>query len=82
MSNETCLAAEHFPSLFKGVSKQDPNHDANNLARAVEKLELETIERGLQQCNYNKTQAAKTLGINKSVLYRKLKKYNLVSSQE
>ncbi|QGU00101.1 Transcriptional regulator [Candidatus Syntrophocurvum alkaliphilum] len=82
MSKQTCLNEEHFPSLFKGVSKQEANDSENNLARAVEKQEIETIKRALQQCNYNKTQAAKNLGVNKSVLYRKLKKYNIGSCRK
>lgn len=39
--------------------------------------EREAILRALEQCRYNRTQAAQALGINRSTLWRKMKEYGL-----
>ena len=49
----------------------------DNLGEAVRKMEEETIRRVIEKTHNNKAQAAKILGLNKSVLYRKLRKYQL-----
>ena len=78
LNQENWLTSEHFPSLSRLVALPANNSPgADNLGEAVEKVELETIQRILQQTNNNKAKTAKILGLNKSVLYRKLKKYNL-----
>ena len=40
----------------------------------IQELELEMIERTLEECNHNYSQAAKRLGIDRSTLYRKLRR--------
>lgn len=42
-------------------------------------LERDTIIKALESCEYNKSKAAKMLGISRTLLYQKLKKYNLDS---
>lgn len=53
----------------------------DNLGEAVRKVEKETIWRVLQKTHNNKAQTARILGLNKSVLYRKLRKYNLMADE-
>jgi len=80
MYQNDCLTTEHFPSLSRLVELPMVGNDTpDNLGEAVEKVEKETIKRVLQKTQYNKAQTAKLLGLNKSVLYRKLKKYDLIS---
>lgn len=80
MYQNDCLTTEHFPSLSRLVELPMVGNDtSDNLGEAVEKIEQETIKRVLQKTQYNKAQTAKLLGLNKSVLYRKLKKYDLTS---
>ncbi|PKM76396.1 MAG: sigma-54-dependent Fis family transcriptional regulator [Firmicutes bacterium HGW-Firmicutes-15] len=85
LNQDSCLSPEYFPSLTRLVAKPvlgiEPVGDENvdNLGEAVEKMEEETIRRVLEKTHNNKAQTAKILGLNKSVLYRKLKKYNLIS---
>lgn len=79
LKRDTMLEREHFPSLFEGnFEEQHSQKHIDNLGEAVEKLEKETIERVLDQTGHNKTKAAKILGLNKSVLYRKMKRYDIL----
>ncbi len=90
LNQDSCLSPEYFPSLSRLVVQPVPGIESvnvesavtanvDNLGEAVEKMEEETIRRVLQKTHNNKAQTAKILGLNKSVLYRKLKKYNLIS---
>jgi transcriptional regulator with PAS, ATPase and Fis domain len=85
MNQDSCLSPDYFPSLSRLVVQPMPGIEGvavgndDNLSEAVEKMEEETIRRILQKTHNNKAQTAKILGLNKSVLYRKLKKYNLIS---
>ncbi|MFN7956352.1 MAG: sigma-54 dependent transcriptional regulator [bacterium] len=51
-----------------------PSADSN---LAIDSLEREAIERALRRTNGDKAKAAKLLGIDRSTLYRKLKRYGL-----
>jgi len=78
LNNEKQLTAKHFPSLQKqNIENILIDKKGETLADAVEQLEKEMIRQVLKQTNYNKAQTAKLLGLHGSVLYRKLKKYNL-----
>ncbi|MEN6350050.1 MAG: sigma 54-interacting transcriptional regulator [Syntrophomonas sp.] len=80
LKHDKHLTGEHFPSLFQDSSEEIPGEVMiDHLGEAVEKLEKITIERVLNKCGHNKTKAAKILGLNKSVLYRKMKKYDIIS---
>jgi DNA-binding NtrC family response regulator len=48
-----------------------------HLVQAREALEKKTIENALKQVGDNRSQAAKMLGITRTSLYQKLKKYGL-----
>jgi PAS domain S-box-containing protein len=85
LNQDSCLSTDYFPSLSRLVAQPMPGiegvgvENADNLSEAVEKMEEETIRRILEKTHNNKAQTAKILGLNKSVLYRKLRKYNLFS---
>ena len=49
----------------------------DGLAEEVGKLEVIRIREALDQCNYNRTHAAKSLGIGRTLLIHKIKKYNI-----
>jgi len=83
LNQDSCLSPEYFPSLSRLVvqplqSIQPVDVEGiDNLGEAVRKMEEETIRRVLERTHNNKAQTAKILGLNKSVLYRKLRKYQL-----
>jgi len=72
------LEVQHFPSLGDEALPPAVNETGpNTLSVSVQKLEKELIEQMLKSTNYNKAQTAKKLGLNKSVLYSKMRKYGL-----
>lgn len=50
---------------------------SEDLKDSLHRTEKEVILKTLEECSYNRTAAAKKLGINKSTLYRKLKNLNV-----
>ncbi|WP_407309894.1 sigma-54 interaction domain-containing protein [Desulfosporosinus sp. SB140] len=87
-NQDTCLTSQYFPSLLRPAVQLKPaiqpveieiRESVDNLEEAIGKIEVETIRRVLLKTHNNKAQTAKILGLNKSVLYRKLKKYNFMS---
>ncbi|MEA4926906.1 MAG: sigma 54-interacting transcriptional regulator [Syntrophomonadaceae bacterium] len=72
------LEVQHFPSLGGEVLPAAVNEPGRTTLNAsVQRLEKELIEQMLKSTNYNKAQTAKELGLNKSVLYSKMRKYGL-----
>lgn len=71
----SCLLPAHFPTLSR--RNFPPEKQPHTLNAAVESLEYQLIMSTLRSNNYNKTITAKQLDIHPSVLYRKLKKYNI-----
>lgn len=81
IKGDSCLTSEHFPTLTRLRKMPDISIDrVDNLREAVEMVEKETISRVLKKTRNNKAKAAKILGINKSVLYRKLTKYDILEN--
>lgn len=56
------------------VDLEEPNPERGLNLRAIE---VEKIERALQQSSWDIIQAARELGISRATLYRKIKKYNI-----
>ncbi|MCF6246026.1 MAG: sigma 54-interacting transcriptional regulator [Desulfobacula sp.] len=80
---EHAVTLSKFDSIF--ISDL-PNHILENLnARKTKKIKVLTaneenlIRQALDECNWNKTNAATHLGISRSTLYEKLKKYRILS---
>lgn len=59
------------PNLNVGVDEADYFH------KEIEKLERRLIEKALKESDGNKIQAAKRLGIHRSLLYKKMKDYHI-----
>jgi len=82
---ERIIRVEHLPPLGWGTNRlstekgEECPHgiemEVETLRRAVERAEVETIGRALEHASYNKTEAAKLLGISVRTLYYKMQKY-------
>lgn len=72
------LDVQHFPSLGEALPPAVTENGCTTLNASVQRLEKELIEQMLKSTNYNKAKTAKELGLNKSVLYSKMRKYGLL----
>ncbi len=64
--------------VFFKPRRRDPTIEKLPLAgKSLESIEKAAIQQTLEQCNGNKTKAAKILGISPSTLYEKVKKYEI-----
>ncbi len=75
------LEWKHFENYFEdkqlvlGPSKaREGMYQIKDMKNSIER---ETIMRAIQDCNHNKTKAAKLLGISRTLLYKKIEKYGL-----
>ncbi|WP_243290756.1 sigma-54-dependent Fis family transcriptional regulator [Bacillus sp. FJAT-47783] len=73
------IQLEDLPDyVIKKVNHEDHHHEKDDQRFSMmEKAEQEAIFHALKETNGNKSRAAKLLGISRSVLYDKLKKYEL-----
>lgn len=70
------IEPRHLPeSLLEHAAEPEPNGAA--LDNAVKETEAQAIMKALEQNNYNRSKAAKALGMHKSTLFRKIKKLNI-----
>lgn len=75
-TNSHSITLEHLPAGI--VAKNERNDKAGSLYNELmQQVELDIVSRMMQQCQGNKTEAARRLGINRTTLWRILKKYNL-----
>ncbi|MBN1765478.1 MAG: sigma-54-dependent Fis family transcriptional regulator [Sedimentisphaerales bacterium] len=70
------LRPEHFHARFQSPPRQEPMIEIK-LGTPLEKIEKEVIIRALEESDDNRTQAAKTLGISRRGLYKKMDKHNI-----
>jgi len=75
------LTWEHFSEYFERKQfKRDINvnkKDISPIKDMKEDLEKEAIVKALNDCNNNKAEAAKILGISRTALYKKIQKYHI-----
>ena len=65
---------------FDSKRKADFNKNFASLKDALEEPEKIYILKILQEVGWNKKRAARKLGVNRTTLYNKLRRYNLLSS--
>lgn len=65
--------AADLPAAMLGTGKQDPTAHPT-----IMENEARLLREVLEQCNWNKTEAAIRLGISRSTLYEKIKKYQII----
>jgi len=67
------------PALLNGQGGDGAGHPVQPLRSALEKPERKIIEHSLRINNWNRQKTAKMLGINRTTLFNKMRKYNLLS---
>ena len=68
---------QNLPFYIYGSRKKSPKGNPSSLKEVYAKTEKEAIRYALKETNYNKARAAKVLGIHRTLLYKKMKKYKL-----
>ena len=69
---------EDLPFFISGKQQRKATDVRTTMKKLQEKAEKDTILSCLEECGYNKTQAAKMLGIHRTLLYRKIKKHGIL----
>lgn len=80
VSEGRVLYTKDLPDIFLDgeVMPQTPDYDvAITLEAAVEVAEADAIRRALIRCDGNRTEAAKLLGIHRTGLHKKMKRYGI-----
>ena len=71
------IGVEDLPEDLREIEAFKVKRDPLQL-KSIQELENEYIDWVLEQCNHNKTRAARILGIDRASLYRKLKKNQII----
>ncbi len=66
-----------LPFYLCGKSKKSPASSRASLRNVQARTEREAIRNALESTNYNKAHAAEQLGIHRTLLYKKMRKYDL-----
>jgi len=77
MAKSDVIEKENISNLGKFISTVSASSNETNLKKAVEQPEKEHIISVLNECKWNRNKAAVVLGINRTTLYNKMKKYNI-----
>ena len=74
---EDTIRVDHLPMIFQTQRERLPNVQISSWKNMREASEKEAILQALRVCNNNKQSAAQFLGIHKTALYKKIKKFNI-----
>lgn len=74
MENETVVKSKHLPVEISGIFDMD---DITPLKEIIHEAETKAIIQCLEMVNFNKTKAAKLLGLSRVTFYEKLDKYKI-----
>ncbi len=66
------------PAAAPGPRRSAPSHDIVPLKEALEAPEKQIILQALEALNWNRQETARVLDINRTTLYKKMKKYDLL----
>lgn len=78
MSKTEMINKWDIPNISKFLSEpMRMNYDGKTLKKVVEEPEREHILSVLEECNWNRNRAAVALGVNRTTLYNKMKKYGI-----
>lgn len=70
-----------IPNGSKFEETEIRNYEIKSLKKATEQPERDHIITILNECNWNRNKAAAALGVNRTTLYNKMKKYNILDKK-
>ncbi len=71
------ISVNDLPPEFSDVPEKEALFSANG-----EEEEAKAIHRALEQCYWNKTEAARLLGVSRNTIYRRIKAYNISREED
>jgi transcriptional regulator with PAS, ATPase and Fis domain len=74
---EDTIKIEHLPAIFQTQSEKTPRVQNSSWRNIKDVSEKEALLQALRAANDNKQKAAQILGIHRTALYKKMKKFNL-----
>jgi transcriptional regulator with PAS, ATPase and Fis domain len=74
---EDTIQVEHLPILFQSIRGKAPETHLSTLKNLSNNSEKEAVIRAIRITNNNKNKAARILGIHRTALYKKMKKFNI-----
>ncbi len=72
---EDTIKSEHLPAIFQTQSERTPKPQSSSLRNIKDLSEKEALLQALYAANNNKQKAAQILGIHRTALYKKMKKF-------
>lgn len=83
-SDQRIIGLSDLPSKISDAASRSghPDHIQNSLKDRVNLYEAGLIQDALRQCDYNMSNTARFLGIERSLLYKKMKKLDIVIKKE
>lgn len=80
MAKTEVINKRDIPNISKFTSEPAKRSDGKTLKTAIEEPEREHIISVLNDCNWSRSKAAATLGVNRTTLYNKMKKYKILGN--
>jgi len=74
---EDTIRVEHLPLLFRSLRGKPPEVPVTTLRSLAESSEKEALLQAIRLANNNKNKAARMLGIHRTALYKKMRKFKI-----
>jgi len=74
---EDTIKIDHLPIIFQNQRERSLKSQTSSWRNIKEVSEKEALLQALRACNNNKQKAAQLLGIHRTALYKKMKKFNI-----
>ena len=71
------IQIQHLPIFLQGMGKRSHAQQPTHIKRMREEMEKEALIHAIRISNDNKNKAARLLGIHRTALYKKMKKFNI-----